>query len=91
MSRLVTLFAEAVNGVKKVNTKLLSRLTVVWLVIAGLSVPAQAGNADETRNLFESAGASSVDAVFGVGAGSLSQSGRQTGCCGNRRSISSRK
>jgi len=57
VSRLVTLFTEAVNGVKKVNTKLLSRLTVVWLVIAGLSVPAQAGNADETRNLFESAGA----------------------------------
>ena len=50
------LFAEAVNGVKKVNTKLLSRLTVVWLVIAGFSVPAQAGNADETRNLFEAAG-----------------------------------
>ena len=56
MSRLVTLFAEAVNGVKKVNTKLLSRLTVVWLVIAGFSVPAQAGNDDETRNLFEAAG-----------------------------------
>ena len=29
------LFAEAVNGVKKVNTKVVSRLTVVWWVIAG--------------------------------------------------------